>query len=310
MKIHIDYVKRLSQYLEALYPRETPCWIGGIENTLNRLVDKWKLADLSLHPSSHFGLIINARSSLYGDTVVKMIPPFISRYTREKHSYTILASIYGSSLCKLYDWDDNASALCLERLVPGTIPDYCNDKMKILSFFRSLSIVEERFSVPDDVFPIYGTELEKKKFLLHVDYRPDCVSEHIIRAINLYEYYFSDSSHYFMHGDLHAYNLLIDKHCIKAIDPIGFYAPQAFEYVRFLGTELVEKQDINNILLEICISDFYEFMNADKLVAALYIDVAFRMHNTFSENNDRVLTMKWLSLLDKILQEYKLLFSY
>ena len=311
MDIHIDNVRQLSRYLEAVYPRETPYWTSSIEKNLNRLVDKWILSGLSLHQSSHFGLIINARSSLYGDTIIKMIPPFISRYTREKHSYIKLEPVYGSLLCKLFDWDDDASALCLERLVPGKIPEYSTERKNILNFFRSLSVAEKKhFTVSDGIFPSYREELGKKKLSSQVDYRPDCVSEHLKRAVNLYDHYFGHSTQLFMHGDLHAYNLLIDKYSIKAIDPIGYYAPNGFEYVRFIGTELVEGQVLSENQLNSCISDFCEFVNAEELIAALYIDVVFRMHNTFNENADRILTMKWLSLLDLIFHEYKMLLSY
>lgn len=92
---------------------------------------------------------------------------------------------------------------------------------------------------------------------------------------------------------------------ICAIDPIGYIAPCEFDIARFIGTELTDICDDDEPDFNSFLGFFSDIVNPEKLKSALFIDMAFRLHNSIFENDSFELTDKWLGILDKFQSYYK-----
>ena len=85
-----------------------------------------------------------------------------------------------------------------------------------------------------------------------------------------------------------------------AIDPIGYIAPAEIDIARFIGTELTEAQDNIKALFEDLVEGFSAIAEKRRLEIACFIDMVFRLHNSLFENEDYLLTDKWLNVLNEI----------
>ena len=62
-------------------------WIENIKSNLLNLEDELEILEISQIQNSSFGLIFKAVSKLYGNIILKFIPPYINRYENEKKPY-------------------------------------------------------------------------------------------------------------------------------------------------------------------------------------------------------------------------------
>lgn len=291
-----DSVKRLNRYLFENYPGPTKQWKKTIENEIPPLFKKWQITDYEVIKTSHFGIIFLASSVKYGDCVLKIIPPFINRYEQEKCCYKRLPSTF---MCDLYDFDDTCSAILLQQLDSREIS---LDK-DIHSFFEGvISTYKELEPSAEDnkKFHNYEHILFNKMNETDFDYKKSVIMDYVEKAAALYKKEFLNDKKYLIHGDMHRYNIMYDSGNIRAIDPIGYIAPCEFDIARFIGTELTDKCNLNKPDFDGLISFFADIVSFDKLKAALFIDIVFRLHNSIFENDSFELTDKWLKILDKM----------
>ena len=98
---------------------------------------------------------------------------------------------------------------------------------------------------------------------------------------------FRDSERCLIHGDAHAFNLLEEGSSCLMIDPLGYVAPFAFEWARYLGTA-IKAADVP--VDEFCA--MVQRLSQDRIpledvLAAFAIDTTLRACNTFIEGNTR-----------------------
>lgn len=87
---------------------------------------------------------------------------------------------------------------------------------------------------------------------------------------------------------------------LLAIDPIGYIAPKEIDIARYIGTELTDVSgDINQHFQKLIIA-FSSICDKERLKKALFVDVVFRLHNSLFENENYILTDKWLKVLNNI----------
>ncbi len=152
-------------------------------------------------------------------------------------------------------------------------------------------------------FDYYETLLMKKQSIRNTKFSK-IVNEHIVRSKRLYTLFFDKADKFILHGDLHRFNILEKNTGYCAIDPIGIIAPVSFEYVRFIGTELLLCQNPDAHLMKL-LQFFDHFSKVDDLLVALYIDCVFRLHNSFSECIDDDHAQEWINLLSKLYPIFK-----
>lgn len=293
----LESVTRLNRYLETNYPTETKKWAKTLETSVPQLLKNWQITEYKLIKTSHFGLIFIAESVKYGKCVLKIIPPFINRYTTERLCYQYVSS---NIMCELYDYNDECNAILL-KFCDDIQESFFNKKENVLAFFKrvfySLNYASE---VQASQFSDYSKILKYKTVENQFSYKNEIIMSYVDEAVKLYDGVFSDDNLYFIHGDLHRYNIMRKNNCVVAIDPIGYIAPKEFEFVRFIATELCDgKGDLKRNCREL-LDAFSSFLCEDKLKSALFIDIVFRLHNSIFENDAHSLTDRWIYVLLEI----------
>ncbi len=294
-----DRVRRLNRYLYENYPSETKSWMKRLHEEIPSLLQKWQITDYQVVKTSHFGIIFLASSVNYGNCVIKIIPPFIGRYEPEKSCYQHLPA---SFMCELYDFDDSCSAILLYQM-EGDIDRFDSNNKKLFEFFKNAILGYKTLELSKDVkatFSDYRSVLQNKLDDKGFTYRYDEIMGHVKKANELYESVFSSDECHLVHGDLHRYNIMKTGGNIVAIDPIGYIAPVELDIARFIGTELTDANKDKQALKDELIEYFAPLSSKEKVEAMLYIDIAFRLHNSIFENDSFELTDKWLDILNNI----------
>ncbi len=293
-------VKRLKEYLGKNYPVETDQWINELPQIIDCLKYKWQFDDYTINPNSHFGIIMRANSRRWGDVVVKLIPPFIGRFEGEVELYRRYAN--SGVMCPLYDSDATFCALLIKCGDPGDCADFNDENfVGLRRFFDRLN--DSFIAYKDKGFNNYREILTDKSSIKACGKNAKVISDYVNLAIDLFDRYFECEDTYLLLGDAHKYNLIKDGGIFLAIDPIGYVAPKEIEFARFIGTALTENLDEAKNTLVKTVEFFEKYSDRDKLIAALIIDVAFRLHNTTFENDDDVLADKWIYVLG-VIEEY------
>ena len=294
-----DGVTRLNHYLFENYPSQTKQWRRVLEREIPNVLKKWQITDYHIIKASHFGIIFLAKSVKYGDCVLKIIPPFINRYLPEKNCYRSLPS---SLMCEMYDYDDNCSALLLKQL-SSDIDEKDIESSNVFCFFKNAFAAYSKFDNSSLTFHDYSSELKAKLSETDFEYRKGEIMAYVQKAVDLFEKQFSQDDFVLIHGDLHRYNIMKDDSFIFAIDPIGYVAPPEIDIARFIGTELTDRAGDKAQILDDFLDYFAPLSTKERLFAALFVDIVFRMHNSIFENDSFELTDKWLNILDNLFSE-------
>ena len=96
---------------------------------------------------------------------------------------------------------------------------------------------------------------------------------------------FAASERCLIHGDAHAFNLLEEGDTCLMIDPLGYVAPYAFEWARYLGTAMKEKNLPADYFRGIVQRLSGGNAPVEEVLRAFAIDTTLRACNTFIEGN-------------------------
>ena len=199
-------------------------------------------------------------------------------------------------MCEMFDFDDSCSAILMER---------CNEVEKfnsstVVEFFSKVINSSVNVYSNAELFHNYSDILHNKICETDFDYRKDEIMSLVEKAVALYDETFSLKDETLIHGDMHRYNIMSKNGQLMAIDPIGYIAPAEIDIARFIGTELTEAQDNIKALFEDLVEGFSAIADKRRLEIACFIDMVFRLHNSLFENEDYLLTDKWLNVLNEI----------
>ncbi len=290
----LDNVDRLNKFLSIYHPVEAREWKKELERSIPKMLKNWQITEYTLIKNSHFGIIFLAKSIQYGRCVIKIIPPFINRYIPERSCYR---KINSRIMCELYDFDDSCSSILLERCKEADVR-FNKDNSEILEFFSN--VMNGYASEEEDVFNNYERILKHKALETDFRYKKAEIMSYVNSAILLFDKTFSKSNRVLIHGDLHRYNIMSKNGKFCAIDPIGYLAPKEFDIARYIGTELTDTECDKRELFYELIEYFTPICDRRKLISAVYVDMIFRLHNSLFENEDYVLTDKWLNVLKQL----------
>ncbi len=293
----LDNIVRLKSYLEKYYPKEAQQWIETLKDEIPSLLQKWQIDEYSVIKTSHFGIIFLAHSIKYGKCVLKIIPPFIGRYEQERACYQ---SINTSFMCELFDFDDNCSAILMERC--DEIEELKDET--VLHFFDKVTngAINKYVDVNTQLFHNYSKILHNKLNETDFEYKKNEIMALVKKAIRAYDNSFSNDEAVLIHGDLHRYNIMSKNDQLLAIDPIGYIAPIEIDLARFIGTELTDTDNNKKVIYNKLIKQFSNLTTKSRLESACFVDIVFRLHNSLFENEDYKLTDKWLNVLKKIVE--------
>ena len=295
----LDQVERLNRFLSIYHPLEAKAWRRELEQSIPVMLKNWQITEYRLIKTSHFGIIFIAKSIQYGKCVLKIIPPFIGRYLPERTCYQ---KINSQVMCELYDFDDRCSSILMERCDDADVA-FDSNNTEIPAFFEK---VMNGYAREDDGNPFndYAAQLTHKCVETDFKYQQALIMAYVHKAAALFDATFGNSNRVLIHGDLHRYNIMKKNGELCAIDPIGYLAPKEFDIARYIGTELTDTDGDRQALFDTLIDTFSRFCDKEKLIAAVYIDMIFRLHNSLFENDNYDLTDKWLAVLDEIAFAY------
>lgn len=215
-----------------------PQWVRELPSLFALCQDKWGLTDCVPADGLSINLVCYARSEVHGDVVLKIAGPHGERYTE----MPALRLYGGRRACRCLDVDEGASAMLLERLVPG-------HNLRTLEKREQLEIGTELVaSLPVPVteshgLPHYRDWVARAVETTRIRFDPDARLRALLSAMErtFGEICLRDSLRYLLHGDLHHENMLLGRGGIwKAIDPQGVIGPPYFESARFLENHVIE----------------------------------------------------------------------
>lgn len=288
-------------------PIETNAFIDKVYTSLSKLIDEYQVSAFIPNQRSSYGLVIEAESANIGPIIFKFIPDFIGRYEREVEAYKILSNEF---MCELIDTKDEFNALILKKV---NNPRYATfeENIKLTSFFDKVFNNAKKYdkSMNIQYTPFYFDELNKKLEL--VDTALFCkeeIREELNSAVELYNKTFKDEELYYIHLDLHNYNLLNDGNQIYAVDPNGSIAPLVFEFVKFIRNDVRQHKEFGyEQRFKLLIDYFSKYCNKENLIKAFLIDLAFcNFNSTFENDNDcqTKLNIEIFNMAKKLLKEY------
>lgn len=296
--IDIFFTEGLRSYLLRNEHEKTMAWLNQIYSAMPGLIDKWKITSFVPAESSRFGLVLLAKSQIYGESVIKFIPEFVGRYERELEALNILPESY---MCKLYDYDESMRAMLLERIAAGTEYARFEDQDKLKAFFSHVlndAVIYDK-TRPLKHIPGYFAELcGKLDAIDDVPYLRDEVRTELERAIADYQTVFAEEKLYVLHGDLHELNILDSGEKWYGIDPNGMLAPLELECVRFIRNDV--RAHSNGRYAErfdLLAAEFARMCDLRKLIYMFIIDMAFCTYNSTFENETPEETIVDLELI-------------
>ena len=284
MKKHVSYISEGTvSYLKQQFPSHADEWLSALPDALKRLVDKWQLTFTGHESNSRFGTILYAQSQEHGEVAVKIVPWFCPRLKSEIECYRALPY---REMCRLYDVDEELGAMLLKY-----VRQEKNDTIDKALAFSALYEQKKRASEAD--YPLLYPYREVLMDVLSNAERVICTTgdeklsvylPSIQKARNAYCDFENDEK-YIIHGDAHEYNMLGSENGCILIDPLGYIAPFAFEYARYLGTAMKETEMPAEAFFSLSERVFSGKGDFKKNLTAFAIDVTLRACNTFIEGN-------------------------
>lgn len=281
---NILYTTGLKSFLLRNNRRETEMWLDEVYRLMPKLIVQWEITSFLPNQVSRYGLVIDAKSAKYGDVIIKFIPSFVGRYERELEAMKLLSPTF---MCALLDYCEESNVMLLSKIQQ---PRYAcfDENIKLVSYFRSVTDHARPYTEELQVrhTPRYVDELRGKlENIETVPFLKEPIRHLLEDALTMYAQHFDQAPLYYIHGDLHPFNLLDDGKEFRGIDPNGMIAPLAFEYVRFLRNDIKAHPEFGlQSRLEILLQCFGKFHDKEAIVRALIIDLAFTTYNSTFEN--------------------------
>ena len=282
---HHEFISQATlNYLMQQYPEHTPGWLKSFEGEVARLEEMWGVKVEGFERESRFGTILYDQSEKYGKVAVKIVPWFSPRLLGEVYCYHHLPY---KEMCPLYAVDEKLGAMLLKYvpLVENADPAKKEAALAALYAQRSLATEEDMHHVPcyEDVLR------EVSANALDVIARTgDAGYAHLALSIDRAEKAmaaFREDERCLIHGDAHAFNLLEEGDSCLMIDPLGYAAPFAFEWARYLGTAVKETPLANEDFRAMALRLTQGNAPLEEVLRAFAIDTTLRACNTFIEGN-------------------------
>ena len=271
-------------YLMQQYPAHTPGWLETFTDEVRRLEEMWGVTVEGFERDSRFGTILYGVSEKYGKVAMKIVPWFSPRLQGEVYCYRRLPY---KEMCPLYAVDDRLGAMLLKYVPVNAASNPAGKEAAIAALYdqRSLATVEDETHLPH-----YETVLADVCAVAkaHIARTGDAGYAHLAQSVERAERAmadFADQERCVIHGDAHAFNLLEEGDNCLMIDPLGYIAPFAFEWARYLGTAMKETdipvEDFRALVLRLTQGN----APIETALRAFAIDTTLRACNTFIEGN-------------------------
>ena len=280
-----DYISDATlQYLMQQYPEHTPGWLKTFEREVGRLEALWSVRVEGYERDSRFGTILYGQSETYGKVAVKIVPWFSPRLKGEVYCYHHLPY---KEMCPLYAVDEKLGAMLLKYVEIQENPDPDKKEAAIAALYaqRRPATAEDERHVPCYEDVLAGVSANALKEIARTG---DAGYAHLALSIERAEKAMAEFKHserYLIHGDAHAFNLLEEGDSCLMIDPLGYIAPFAFEWARYLGTAMKDKPLPADFFRSLVLRLTQNNAPLEEALRAFAIDTTLRACNTFIEGN-------------------------
>jgi len=283
--LYHEYISSATlQYLHQQYPEHAPKWLESFEGEVRRLEELWGVTVKGYERESRFGTILYGQSDKYGEVAVKIIPWFSPRLKGEVYCYQHLPY---REMCPLYAVDEQLGALLLKYVPATENADPARKEAALAALYaqRHMATAEDEAHVPhyEDVL----TEVADNAMRV-IGETGDSGYAHLADSITLAREAmcrFDGAQRCLIHGDAHAFNLLEEGDSCLMIDPLGYVAPFAFEWARYLGTAMKAADVPLDEFRAMALRLTQEHVPLTDALAAFAIDTTLRACNTFIEGN-------------------------
>ena len=280
-----DYISDATlQYLMQQYPEHTPGWLASFQSEVNRIETQWGVTVEGYEKESRFGTILYGQSERFGKVAVKIVPWFSPRLMGEVYCYHHLPY---REMCPLYAVDEQLGAMLLKYVPASEVSSPARKEAALAALYA-----QRRLATEEDAqhVPFYGDVLAQvsANALQEIARTGDAGYAHLAASIDRAEKAmaaFRGSDIYMIHGDAHAFNILEEENSCLLIDPLGYRAPFAFEWARYLGTAMKEEKLSNEDFLALVLRLTQHNAPIEEALRAFAIDTTLRACNTFIEGN-------------------------
>lgn len=225
---------------EILIKKLLKKWEKVIDREIEELFQKWGIYEFSLNADGVTGIVIEAKSHVYGSVFIKIYSPVYEE--RFKKEIAILTVLKKYPQCKIYDYDSKKRAMLLERIKPGDYIDFYDDQEQIKQMFINMENNKEKAENVQHSSYLRGvkelTEIEYEESQ-KVDYHNKLMAYLMEEMRRIYKETFENDEKFVLHGDAYFKNTLRGEDEIKVIDPVGYNAPFIFEYMPFFTYEIL-----------------------------------------------------------------------
>ena len=296
-----DISLQMFQRLRKIWSVQVKKWEKQVDSDIAIIFEKWHIKEYVLNPESNFGLVFECKSEIYDDVVVKIIPPFVGRYKRELEA---VIKMQGEHMVRLIAYDEECSALLLERITPGDYVNPDRDIAEIEILYKDILLkenfeIEERIicesHIPDFMDELYEKYCMAKSMSV---FSMECEKYYKL-AKQLYNVF--GKKRFLIHGDISCKNALLAERNIKLIDPLGYYAPIEFEGARMISYYCLENMiSIKNMFEE----KIHEYiLEKNKLKNAVIIDIISMFFGAIIWRNDNYeRANQWRNILEEYLR--------
>lgn len=293
-----DFISEgLKLYLLRKYKEETNQWLDYISQSYQRLFLKWGIDSFSVNQTSRFGLILIVKSKTLGNAVLKFIPKFINRYEFEKNFYVHYKNTY---MCPLLDFDDDCNALLLKQVKPAKYA-FFEDNLLLTEFWNKVFSTEVPFNNSFTAVDYYEELKLRANSCDNIPFYSNDIKKALKKAVSLYKSRFINSTEYYIHGDLHEFNIIKSNNSYVAVDPIGFKAPLEFEPARFIRNDILRNTGFKiSQRFEMLVDYFSKWCNKELMIYAEYIDLAYTLYNSTFENDTPEQSEKMIELINTV----------
>ena len=285
-----DAVLDLFAKLRKIDRQGTRVWERQIDKDIERLFTKWEIYEFAVNRDAYTGLVLECRSRKYGDVVLKMYPPFLSRrYVKESF---IMSTLKDYPQAPLLAVDEKRNAMLLGRVIPGDYIDYITDQTDIAAMFKCM--LENKLALldvkdkPDEIKSIIEQTEDELLVASKYDYYPSMIQYLFDCAKDVYAKNFIEEERFLLHGDAYYKNALRSQDGIKVIDPVGYTDVFVFEYMPLLTYELVmhtKPEDYLDQYREL-VRFFSSFTDTSKFNAATFVFLVKQLVPSIYEAND------------------------
>ncbi|MBX3282475.1 MAG: phosphotransferase [Acidobacteria bacterium] len=227
-----DLPDQFVKNIVSLSGDEGRAWLNRLPGSISNLEARWSIRVGRPFRNINFNYTAPAESADGRSVVLKIAPPINETEILAEAKY--LRTIGGNGAVRLFEESRQDRALLIERALPGTtVAKTCRDQpLKAVEIATDL-LNRIRMQAPIDQADVI--RLDDWFENLERCFGTAFPSEYAARAIAIYSRLGSAASPQYLHGDLHAENIVAFGDGFALIDPKGMVGALGFEVAVFLN---------------------------------------------------------------------------